>query len=91
MPKRFESAEHSSPELQQKGHAPDTVAASVRRPNRAERRQAAGKTARQEVRKVPYLSQREGTYYFVRRYPQFLIQQGYFTGPFCRVSLRTTC
>lgn len=90
MPMKVESAEHSSPELQHKGHAPDTAPASVHRPNRAERREVAGKTARREARKVPYLQQRGDTYYFHRRYPQFLIQQGYFTGPFCRVSLRTT-
>jgi hypothetical protein len=86
---KVESAEHSSPEPQHEGHAPDTATESADRPNRAERRQAAGKTARREARKVPYLQQRGDTYYFHRRYPQFLIQQGYFTGPFCRVSLRT--
>lgn len=40
MPMKVESAEHSSPELQHEGQAPDTVAASQPRPNRAERRQA---------------------------------------------------
>lgn len=77
MPMKVESAEHSSPELQHKGHGPDTAPTSAHRPNRAERRQAAGKTARREARKVPYLQQRGDTYYFHRRYPQFLIQQGY--------------
>jgi len=89
MPMKVESAEHSSPELQQEGHAPD-ITAPEQRANRAERRQAAGKTARREARKVPYLAEREGRFYFVRRYPELLVRQGYFTTPACRVSLQTS-
>ncbi|MDE2299401.1 MAG: hypothetical protein KGK18_14705, partial [Burkholderiales bacterium] len=90
MSMKVESAEHSSPELQHEGHAPDTAAASLHRPNRAERRQADANTARKEARKVPYLSEREGHFYFVRRYPVFLVKQGYFTTPACRVGLKTS-
>lgn len=90
MPMKVESAEHSSPELQHEGHAPDTAAAAAHHPNRAERRQACGKTARKEARKVPYLAEREGRYYFVRRYPQWMLKQGFVTEPASRVSLKTT-
>ncbi len=90
MAVRVESEKHSSPELPQAGHAPDTAAAPRHGSNRAERRQATGKTERRQARKVTYLSLREGTYYFIRRYPQWLLKQGYVTEPACRVSLKTT-
>ena len=90
MPMKVESAEHSSPELQQEGHTPDIVADSQHRPSRAERRQASAKTARKEARKVPYLTLRDGRYYFVRRYPERLVRNGYFTEPACRISLKTS-
>jgi hypothetical protein len=76
MALRVESAEHSSQELPTEGHAPI---------NRAERRGA----ARRSTRKVPYLSMRQGRYFFVRRYPTRLLELGYFTMPFCRIGLQT--
>jgi integrase len=76
MAVRVESAEHSSPELRTEGDLPA---------HRAEPREA----ARKPVRKVPYLSKRQGRYFFVRRYPQRLLAQGCFTEPTCRVALNT--
>ena len=75
-----ESPEHSSPELQQEGAVP-----AAQNLNRDQRRQTAA-----VPRKVPYLSERAGRYYFVRRYPLWMVKQGFFTEPACRVSLRTT-
>jgi integrase len=94
MSMKVESAEHSSPELQHNVEVPDTGSNDARRPtNRTARRQAASKTARKEIRKearkVPYLSLREGRYYFMRRYPVRLCRRGCVTEPVYRVSLKT--
>lgn len=84
MALRVQSSEHFSPELQQEGAV--TAAPTL---NRDQRRQAVVETPRKEARKVPYLSERAGRYYFVRRYPLWMVKQGYFTEPACRVSLKT--